>query len=106
MQTSEMIFNDLKDIADKNISPTNAMLFIKGIKAARERKHRAAGNVNKEQRNLCEKSGLSPLLYLKHKQTFRYMASYPAFPKGFVLHIAESLYAEILFHFVSHPYLS
>lgn len=50
MQIAGMIFHDLKDITDKNnISLTNAMLLLKGIKMVRERKHWMIRNVNKEQ---------------------------------------------------------
>ncbi len=65
MQIAGMIFNDLKDITDKNnISFTNAMLLLKGIKVVRERKRWMIRNVNKERRKLCEKLGLSlPVIF-------------------------------------------
>ncbi len=65
LQIAGMIFNDLKDITDKNnISFTNAMLLLKGIKVVRERKRWMIRNVNKERRKLCEKLGLSlPVIF-------------------------------------------
>lgn len=65
MQIAGMIFHDLKDVTDKNnISLTDAMLLLKGIKIVRERKRWMIRNVNKERRKMCEKLGLTlPVIF-------------------------------------------